>query len=240
MLTWTFDTTAGTLNSYFDGAVVDTFNSAAANFNMIDSSSPVGTFGVKGDSSNFINGTIALDEAWVFNGALAAEQVANLYNCNDLTGNSCPLTKLRATVNTTNGQVVIDNPLEAGVTFNSYLLGSADSSLDSSGWSAIANQSVSGFPAGNGDGNGWEKGSGPNSKQVAEYRLIGDSTLHPVPALILAMPTTRPWTRRTCCSNTRLKAAALSTATYSMWNRPVSPATTAAMASSTRRTTRLA
>jgi hypothetical protein len=82
MLTWTFDTTAGVLKSYFDGNLVDTFQSTAANFNMIASSSPVGTFGLKGDSGNFINGTIALDEAWVFTDLLSDGAVRSLYNNN--------------------------------------------------------------------------------------------------------------------------------------------------------------
>jgi hypothetical protein len=82
MLTWTFDTTTGALKSYFDGSLVDTFQSTAANFNMIASSSPVGTFGLKGDSGNFINGTIALDEAWVFTDLLSDGAVRSLYNNN--------------------------------------------------------------------------------------------------------------------------------------------------------------
>jgi hypothetical protein len=82
MLTWTFDTTTGQLKSYFDGALVDTFQSTAANFNMIASSSPVGTFGLKGDSGNFVNGTIVLDEAWVFTGVLSDGSIASLYRNN--------------------------------------------------------------------------------------------------------------------------------------------------------------
>jgi hypothetical protein len=82
MLTWTFDTSNGTLKSYFDGTLVDTFTSTAASFNMIASSSPVGTFGLKGDSGNFINGTIALDEAWVLTDVLSDAAVASLYRNN--------------------------------------------------------------------------------------------------------------------------------------------------------------
>jgi hypothetical protein len=82
MLTWTFDTATGQLKSYFDGALVDTFQSTAANFNMIASSSPVGTFGLKGDSGNFVNGTVALDEAWVFTDVLSESAIASLYRNN--------------------------------------------------------------------------------------------------------------------------------------------------------------
>ncbi len=84
MLTWTFDTTTGVLNSYFDGAVVETFNSAATSFNMIASTSALGTFGLKGDSGNFLNGTINLDEGWVFNQVLTADEVSNLYSSNNI------------------------------------------------------------------------------------------------------------------------------------------------------------
>jgi concanavalin A-like lectin/glucanase superfamily protein len=66
MLTWTFDTTTGKLRSYFDGALVDTFQSTASGgFNMIASSSAVGTFGLKGDTGNFVNGSYTVDEVWV-------------------------------------------------------------------------------------------------------------------------------------------------------------------------------
>jgi hypothetical protein len=80
MLTWTFDTTTGQLKSYFDANLVDTFNSLAANFNMIAGSSTVGTFGLKGDSGNFINGTVVLDEVWIDDRVLNVDQVRVLYN----------------------------------------------------------------------------------------------------------------------------------------------------------------
>src|SRR3954447_5414269 len=83
MLTWAFDTTTGQLRSYFDSALVDTFQSTASNgFKMVNSSSTVGTFGLKGDSGNFINGSYSLDDAWVFNGAISADEVQQLYQLN--------------------------------------------------------------------------------------------------------------------------------------------------------------
>ena len=82
MLTWTFNTLTGTLNSYFDGSMVQTFNSAAASFQMVDSSSPLGTFGLKGDSGNFINGVIALDEVWVIGQVLPQEGIDSLFQNN--------------------------------------------------------------------------------------------------------------------------------------------------------------
>jgi hypothetical protein len=83
MLTWTFDTTTGQLKSYFDSALIDTFQSTASNgFKMVNSSSSVGTFGLKGDSGNFINGSYNLDDVWVFNGAIGSEEVQQLYQLN--------------------------------------------------------------------------------------------------------------------------------------------------------------
>jgi hypothetical protein len=82
MLTWAFNSTSGMLSSYFDGALVDTFQSAAANFGMVDGSSPFGSIGLKGDSGNFVNGTIAVDEAWVFTDLLNAGSIRSLYNKN--------------------------------------------------------------------------------------------------------------------------------------------------------------
>lgn len=185
MLTWTADTTTGILNTYFDGAFVDANQSNDPTFAMGNSTSSVGAIGLKGDSGTFQTADVRLDEVWVFNGVLDEEGLTNLYDCNDVSGSVCPVTTLRATVNTLNGEVVIDNPLAAGVTFNSYLLGSDDSSLDDSGWNPISGQTITGFPAGDGSGNGWESGGGPNPNQLAEYRLIGDSTLDPAATINL-------------------------------------------------------
>jgi hypothetical protein len=83
MLTWTFDTTTGQLRSYFDAALVDTFTSTASNgFKMVNSSSTVGTFGLKGDSGNFVNGSYTLDEVWVANHLMSADEIQQLYQFN--------------------------------------------------------------------------------------------------------------------------------------------------------------
>ena len=80
MLTWTFDTTTGTLRSYFDSALVDTFTSTNSNgFKMWNGSSSVGTFGLKGDTGNFANTSFTLDEAWVVNHAMTADEIQQLY-----------------------------------------------------------------------------------------------------------------------------------------------------------------
>lgn len=82
MLTWTFDTSSGVLRSYFDGVEVDMFTSAAATLQMLDSSSALGTFGLKGDSGNFINGSVSLDEVQVYNHIVNAGGVRSLFNSN--------------------------------------------------------------------------------------------------------------------------------------------------------------
>ena len=82
MLSWTFDTSTGTLNSYFDGSLVETFISTAASFQMVTSSSSFGTLGFKGDTGNFINGSITFDEIYVFRGAATDSEILNLFNLN--------------------------------------------------------------------------------------------------------------------------------------------------------------
>ena len=45
------------------------------------------------------------------------------------------------------------------------------------GWAALAEQGLAGFPAGSGDGLGWEMAGDPSSARVSEYFLLGHSTL---------------------------------------------------------------
>lgn len=82
MLSWTFDTGTKVLNSYFDGMLVDSFTSAAASAQMVTGSSAFGTLGFKGDSGNFLNGSIAFDEIYVFRGAATDAEIQNLYTLN--------------------------------------------------------------------------------------------------------------------------------------------------------------
>ena len=178
MLTWTFDTTSGALDSYFDGAHIQTFNSAAANFQMADSTSAVGAFGFKADNSLYLTGDTRLDEITVFDGALDQGQITNLFQ-NPIG----PPTALTLRVDPVNGHVLLRNDDDGNatsdpITFNSYRITSAAGSLDSVGWTPIAGQSISGFPVGNGSGNGWESGPGSSSKELTEWYLTGDSTLN--------------------------------------------------------------
>jgi fibronectin-binding autotransporter adhesin len=83
MLTWTFDTTTGELNTYFDGALIDTFT-ATSPFTMADSVSALGTFGIKADdaAAPFLEADTQLDEVWVILGVLSADDVAQLHDVN--------------------------------------------------------------------------------------------------------------------------------------------------------------
>jgi hypothetical protein len=82
MLLWTFDTGSGTIKSYFDGQLVETFTSAATSFQMVTSSSQFGSLGLKGDTGTFINGSITFDEIHVFRGAASDAEIQNLFAIN--------------------------------------------------------------------------------------------------------------------------------------------------------------
>jgi hypothetical protein len=179
MMTWTFNTSNGQLLSYYDNVLVDTFTSTAPSFVMADSSSTIGVMGLKADSSTFAPAGVMLDEIWVYNGILNSGHVGNLFNCNDITGNSCTPTKLRVNINTATGNIELENPTDAPISFNGYQIVSPGNSLDSAGWNGISEQTISGFPVGNGSGNGWEAGPNSDANELTEWRLVGDSTLAP-------------------------------------------------------------
>jgi len=83
MLSWTFDTGSKVLSSYYDGALINTFTSAAASSQMVTGSSAFGTLGYKGDTGNFLNmGSVTYDEIYVFRGAATAAEISNLYTLN--------------------------------------------------------------------------------------------------------------------------------------------------------------
>jgi hypothetical protein len=166
MMTWTFNTSSGQLLSYLDATLVDTFNSAAANFNMIRSSSTVGTWGLKGDTGNFLNGTVSLDEAWIFNGVLTQAQITDLYN-----NNVPPAPPVVLRIDPATGQAQMRNNSGAAISLNAYRILSNNSSLNPSGWTPISSQSLPGFPAGDGSGNGWE--TPPGAAHPADYNGNG-------------------------------------------------------------------
>ena len=84
MFTWTFNPTSGELSSYFDGTLVETFTSTAANKTMADSNSAVGGMGIKGDSGGFLPAGVIMDEVWVFNQVLSPAEIALLETTNSI------------------------------------------------------------------------------------------------------------------------------------------------------------
>jgi len=166
MLTWTFDTGSGQLTSYLDAVQVAQSTSTAASFNMVRSSSPVGTLGLKGDTAAFINGSYSIDEAWVINGALTQAGITQLFN-----SNSVSPTNLTLRVDPATGQAQLRNNTPGNIDLNSYRITSGAGALAPSTWTPISSQSISGFPAGNGSGNGWE--TPPSSANPADYNGNG-------------------------------------------------------------------
>jgi hypothetical protein len=74
------------------------------------------------------------------------------------------------------GDVALMNPTENPISLDSYRIVS-DASLNNGQWNPISGQSVSGFPPGNGTGNGWEIGPNVGPGELVEWYLMGDSTL---------------------------------------------------------------
>jgi hypothetical protein len=86
--------------------------------------------------------------------------------------------RLGLTVNTVTGQITLENNSEEVISLNSYRITSPGESLNATGWDPIAAQSIPGFPSGNGSGNGWEAGPNSDAAELAEYYLLGESTLN--------------------------------------------------------------
>jgi hypothetical protein len=82
-------------------------------------------------------------------------------------------------VNTTNGTVRLRNQTGATVNIDYYEITSAQNSLNSS-WAGFQNAipAISGFPQGNGTGNGWEKAGGSSSGVLSESYLTGSSAVN--------------------------------------------------------------
>jgi len=53
--------------------------------------------------------------------------------------------------------------------------GTGGGSLDATDWNSLQEQNLSGFPAGNGSGNGWEQAGGSSSSVLSESFLTGNS-----------------------------------------------------------------
>ena len=138
---------------------------------MVRSSSAVGTWGLKGDTNGggFLNGTLSLDEAWVLQGRCTQTQVNDLFNTNTPPQ---PPAVLTLRVDPSTGQSQLRNTSGQNIVLNAYRITSGGAgSLNPAGWTPIAGQSISGFPAGNGSGNGWE--TPPGLANPADYNGNG-------------------------------------------------------------------
>jgi hypothetical protein len=80
-------------------------------------------------------------------------------------------------VNTANGQVTLKNQTGAPVVLDYYEVTSPTGALNSTAWNSLQEQNVSGFPAGNGSGNGWEQFGGSSSNVIGESYLTGSSAV---------------------------------------------------------------
>jgi hypothetical protein len=169
---WTWEKTPGMMSFYIDGNLAATRTTAQTDKDLRVSGNANAHIGWKQDSNDHFSGT--LDELWVVNGALSAEQVNNLKVFNNFIGNALTLR-----IDLANGQMQIRNDRAIPLDLSSYQITSAAGGLDAANWSRLATQGIAGFPAGNGTGNGWEAGPSPSSNELVEWYLQGSSTLAP-------------------------------------------------------------
>jgi hypothetical protein len=152
---WSWNKTAGQMNYYIDGALrhTQTSTQTGANLNLLASDSTVGALGAKRDNNRYFRG--AMDEVYVFNGQLSAQQVTDLYTLN-LPPDGTVIT-LTLRVDPATGQAQIQNNSTEDIALSSYRIASVGNALSPSGWDPIASGTpIPGFPQGNGTGNGWE------------------------------------------------------------------------------------
>jgi hypothetical protein len=94
--------------------------------------------------------------------------------------------QLKLVVNTSSGQVSIQNAVASDIAFDLYKITSPSGSLNVAGWNSLQNPAgnPAGFPAGSGTGDGWEVLGEPADSLVAEAYLLGSSALAPTDAPI--------------------------------------------------------
>jgi hypothetical protein len=80
-------------------------------------------------------------------------------------------------VNTGTGQVAIKNQTGDPFNVDCYEIESAAGALNATAWNNLQEQNLTGFPAGNGSGNGWEQFGGSNSNVLGETFLTGTSAV---------------------------------------------------------------
>jgi hypothetical protein len=123
----------------------------------------------------------------VFNGVLSDEQVTTLFQTNTPPGGVVVPVNLALQVDPVTGAAQIKNTTANPITFNSYRLTSPSGALNPAGWNPISNgnEHQGEFPLGDGSGNGWEVAPNPNTGELVEWYLNGDSTLDPDETLFL-------------------------------------------------------
>ena len=129
-----------------------------SNFATPGGSTAMTRFGI-GSSSSGHMGTMGIDNVTVYSGV----SFINPPN---------PPALLTLQIDPATGQGQLKNTSGEDLSLNAYRLTSAAGSLKPSTWTPISSQSIAGFPAGNGTGNGWESPSG-GSSNPADYNANG-------------------------------------------------------------------
>ncbi|QDU55080.1 LamG-like jellyroll fold domain-containing protein [Aeoliella mucimassa] len=170
----TFDPT-GNLEVHVDGAGVDA-SALATGVGTVDWSPDqyLGAFNVATVASRGMNGS--LDDMAIYSGVLTSDEIAGLYT-SALTPDAFLPEPIGIEVNTTTGVVKLSysgiNPID----FDYYeIVSEGSESLDVSKWSSLEDQDLTGFPAGDGSGNGWESAGGSSDAALGEVYLDGFST----------------------------------------------------------------
>lgn len=78
-------------------------------------------------------------------------------------------------VRTSDGRAVIRNNTGEEIPIDFYEITSSMGSLRPANWSSLQDQNLTGFPAGNGSGNGWEENARSNSGRLGEGILASSS-----------------------------------------------------------------
>ena len=130
--------------------------------NTADSPFGIGTGSVVGSGLNQAF-TGRLDEFRIYDNALSDSEIAQL----------AMLPTLTLEVHSGTGRVFIKNESEQDFNASYYEISSADieqdgGSLNVGNWVSLQDQNLPGFPAGNGNGLGWEEGGGSNDKMLGE------------------------------------------------------------------------
>jgi trimeric autotransporter adhesin len=120
-----------------------------------------------------------IDEVGIYDTAMITAQIEQIrqngLNGIQLDGTEAP--NIHLIVDRGTGAVTLSNTSPGGVPLDAYQIGSASGSLLSANWNSLQDQNLAGFPAGNGNGNGWEQDASSGANQILEAYLLGDSTL---------------------------------------------------------------